>query len=87
MLCFSSHILILVCLLCFVVYFTLLGISPLPNAVFHFSLKGPRAHILFAEDDSSQSRNVPNYVRTKDFQLDCQNFSYFQLDCQNVSLI
>ena len=42
------------------VYFTLLGISPLPHDVFCFSLKGPRAHIFFAEDDSSQSRNVPN---------------------------
>ena len=57
---FSSHILLLVFLLCFDVYFTLLGISPLPHAVFRFSLKGPRAHIFFAEDDSSQSRNVPN---------------------------
>ena len=41
--------------LCFDVYFTLLGISPLPHAVFRFRLKGPRAHIFFAEDDSSQS--------------------------------
>ena len=68
-----SHLL-LVFLLCFDVYFTLLGISPLPHAVFRFSLKGPRAQIFFAEDDSSQSRNVYNYViKTKKFQLDCQH--------------
>ena len=30
--------------------------------MFRFSLKGPRAHIFFAKDDSSQSRNVLNYV-------------------------
>ena len=40
----------------------LLGTSPLPHAVFCFSLKGPHAHISFAEDDSSQSRNVLNYA-------------------------
>ena len=58
--CFSSHTLSLVFLLYFDVYFTLLGISPLPHGVIRFSLKGPRAQICFAEDDSddsSQSRN------------------------------
>ena len=44
--------------------------------MFHFSLKGLRAYIFFAEDvedednaedDSSQSRHVPNYVITEYF--------------------
>ena len=57
--------------------------------MFRFSLKGPRAHIFFAEDDSSQSRNVLNYVIITNylifFQLDCRTFSNHGLS--NISLM
>ena len=52
-------------------------------------LKGPRAHIFFAEDDSSQSRNVPNYVITTGLSHFSLNYgfstglsNYFVMDFQ-----
>ena len=60
--------------------------------MFRFSLKGPRAHIFFAEDYSSQSRNVPNYDITTGLSHFSLNYGFstgfsdyfvmdFQLDC------
>ena len=59
-----------------------------------------RAHIFFAEDDSGQSRNVPNYVTTTGLSHFSLNYGFsiglsnyfvtdFQLDCHKkiISLI
>ena len=50
--CFSSSL--------FCCFLYLIRYSPLPHAAFRFSLKDPRALSFLAEDDSSQSRNVPS---------------------------
>ena len=44
-------------------------------ALFCVDLRSPRAYVFLAEDDSSQSRNVPNYVIKLIFNWPVKHFS------------